>query len=98
MPVDVNIKLSATEGALLENPTVYRKSVGNLLYLTNSHPDISYIVNHLRQFVEQPRLPHLLAVHRVLRYLKATPFQGLYYAANSPFQLEAFCDSDWILD
>lgn len=37
----------------------------------------------------------MVAVQRVLRYLKGTPFQGLFYSANSNFQLESFCDSDW---
>ena len=95
LPVDTNIKLSEKEGALLDNPTLYRKFVGKLLYLTVSRPDISYVVHLLSQFVHAPRIPHLTAIQRVLRYLKGTAFQGIFYPANSSLQLEAYCDSDW---
>lgn len=95
LSIDQTVKLSPTEGELLDDPSVYRKYVGKLLYLTVSRPDITYAVHHLSQFLQAPRAPHMLAVQRVLRYLKSTPFQGLFYSASSTLQLEAFCDSDW---
>lgn len=95
LPVDTTIKLSPQDGILLEDPSVYRKFVGKLLYLTVSRPDIAYVVHHLSQFLQAPRVPHMLAVQRVLRYLKGTPFQGLFYSTNSTLCLEVFCDSDW---
>lgn len=96
LPVDTSIKLSLEEGLLLDDPSIYRKYVGKLLYLTLSRPDIAYIVHHLSQFLQTPRVPHMLAVQRVLRYLKGTPFQGLFFPASSNLQLHAFCDSDWV--
>lgn len=42
LPVDVTVKLSPTDGELLSDPTVSRKFVGKLLYLTVSRPDITY--------------------------------------------------------
>lgn len=92
--VDNAIKLSPHEGVLLEDPSIYQKFVGKLLYLTVSRPDIAYIVHHLSQFLQAPRAPHMLAVQRVLRYLKGTRYQGLFYSADSNLRLEAFCDSD----
>lgn len=75
LPVDTTIKLSPQDGILLEDPSVYRKFVGKLLYLTVSRQDIAYVVHHLSQLLQAPRVPHMLAVQRVLRYLKGTPFQ-----------------------
>lgn len=66
VPFDPNIKLSLHEGALLEDPSYYRRLIGRLIYLTNSRPDISFAVQHLSQFMSQPRLPHIQAATRVL--------------------------------
>lgn len=95
LPVDSNSKLSARDGLLLDTPSLYRNFVGKLLYLTVSRPDIAYIVHHLSQFLQSPRVPHMLAVQRVLRYLKGTSSHGLYFSAASPLNLHAYCDSNW---
>lgn len=95
LPVDFNIKLSTHEGVLLDNPSLYRKFVGKLLYLSVSRPDITYIVHHLSQFIQTPRVPHMLVVQRVLRYLKGTAYHGLYVSARSNLHLNVYCDSDW---
>lgn len=95
LPVDTVVKLSLDEGLLLDDPSIYRRYVGKLLYLTVSRPDNSYIVHHLSQFLQMPRVPHLIVVQRVLRYLKGTSFQGIIFPSNSDLQLGAFCDSDW---
>lgn len=69
LPVDFNTKLSSEDDLLLDNPSLYRKFVGKLLYLSVSRPDITFVVHHLSQFLHNPRVPHMLAVQRVLRYL-----------------------------
>ena len=44
MPLDVNAKLSAHVGDIMEDVTMYRKIVGSLIYLTITRPDLSYTV------------------------------------------------------
>lgn len=94
-PMDPRISLSSTGGEPLSDHTQYRRIIGRLLYLTLSRPDITFAIHKLSQYVAQPRLPHLQAVHHLLRYLKGNPGQGLLFPASSTHQLQAFSDADW---
>ncbi|TXG65219.1 hypothetical protein EZV62_006494 [Acer yangbiense] len=82
VPMNPNVHLSALDGALLPDPSVYKRLIGRLIYLTLSRPDITFAVHKLSQFLSQPRDPHLQAAHHLLRYLKNKPSQGLFFSSN----------------
>ena len=42
-----------------------------------------------------PKMPHLQAAYKILKYLKKTPGQGLFLSAESSLQLKCYCDADW---
>lgn len=88
-------QLACCELDLLLNLLDYRRLIGKLIYLTITSPDLTYSVHILSQFMQTPRLDHLNAAKRVLRYLKGTTSQGLLYSAESTLQLTGFCDADW---
>ncbi|GJT59457.1 putative ribonuclease H-like domain-containing protein [Tanacetum coccineum] len=51
---------------------------------------------HLYRYNEfTPKVSHLHAVKRIFRYLKGQPKLGLWYYKDSPFDLEAYIDSDY---
>jgi hypothetical protein len=94
-PMEQHLKLSRDEGTPLPDPTVYRRLIEKLLYLTLRRPDISYSVSKLSQFMDHPCAPHLHAAHHVLQYLKGSPGQGLFFPSHTTLQLKALCDFDW---
>ncbi|GKE03675.1 putative ribonuclease H-like domain-containing protein, partial [Tanacetum coccineum] len=67
----------------------------SLMYLTASRPDIMYAVCVCSRFQVTPKISHLNAVKRIFKYLKGKPNLGLWYPRESPFDLEAFSDSDY---
>ena len=88
------IKLHSKESPLREDISMYRRLIGQLIYLTNTRFDICFVVNHLSQFLSAPTMAHYQATLRVLRYLKANPSWGLFFFSDSPLQLKGFCDSN----
>jgi len=93
-PMEQNLKLTPTDGVVINDPTKYRRLVGRLIYLTVTRPDIVYFVQTLSQFMQEPRKPHWDAAMRVLRYVKGTPRQGKLFSNSNDLTLKAFCDSD----
>lgn len=94
-PLETNLKLHQHEGKHLQDPSVYRRLVGKLNFLTHTRPDIAYTVQYLSQFMQDPREPHMLAVMHTLKYLNGFPTQGLLFNFSEDFKLLAYCDSDW---
>ncbi|GKC90352.1 hypothetical protein Tco_1151001 [Tanacetum coccineum] len=74
---------------------LYRSMIRSLMYLTASRPDIMFIVCGCARFQVKPKVSHLHAVKRIFRYLKGQPKLGLWYHKDSPFDLEAYSDSDY---
>ncbi|GJZ20573.1 retrovirus-related pol polyprotein from transposon TNT 1-94 [Tanacetum coccineum] len=74
---------------------LYRSMIGSLMYLTSSRPDIMFGVCAYARFQVTPIVLHLHAVKRIFRYLKGQPKLGLWYPKDSPFDLEAYTDSDY---
>ncbi|GJR88364.1 hypothetical protein Tco_0212375 [Tanacetum coccineum] len=62
---------------------------------TISRPVIIFVVCACTRFQVTPKVSHLHAVKRIFRYLKGQLKLGLWYPRDSPFDLEAFSDSDY---
>jgi len=68
----------------------------SVLFITR--PDIAHAVHILSQFVSAPTSVHCGHLLHVLRYLRRTSCQCLFYARDSPLQLHAYLDSTWASD
>nr|GEV11126.1 putative ribonuclease H-like domain-containing protein [Tanacetum cinerariifolium] len=74
---------------------LYRPMIRSLMYLTASRPDIMFAVCACARFQITPKTSHLHAVKRIFIYLKGQFKLGFWYPRDSPFDLEAFSDSDY---
>ncbi|KAI5348837.1 hypothetical protein L3X38_001724 [Prunus dulcis] len=93
--MEQNLKLTNSDGEMLNDPSRFRRLVGRLINLTITRLEITYAVNILSQFTHQPKEPHLDAALRILRYLKGSPGQGLLFSLNSKLPLIGYCESNW---
>ncbi|GJZ48691.1 putative ribonuclease H-like domain-containing protein [Tanacetum coccineum] len=75
---------------------MYRSMIGSLMYLTSSRPDIMFAVCACARYQVNPKVSHLHAVKRIFRYLKGQPKLGIWYPKDSPFDLVAHTDSDYV--
>ena len=68
--------------------------IGKLQYVVHSRPDIALAVGIVAKFSTNPKENHLIAIKRIIRYLKGTDDFGLYYKKNGKFELNAYTDAD----
>ncbi|GKD73728.1 uncharacterized mitochondrial protein-like protein [Tanacetum coccineum] len=94
-PTESNKPLVKDEDGEDVDMNLYRSMIGSLMYLTASRPDIMFAVSACARFQVTPNASHLHAVKRIFKYLKDQPKLGLWYPRDSPFELEAFSDSDY---
>ncbi|KAD4180449.1 hypothetical protein E3N88_29040 [Mikania micrantha] len=69
--------------------------IASLMYLTASRPDIMFATCLCACYQSKPRVSNLIAVKRIMRYLKGTPDLGLWYPNDDKFKLTAYSDSDY---
>nr|GEX52694.1 uncharacterized mitochondrial protein AtMg00810-like [Tanacetum cinerariifolium] len=98
-----DVKSIETKKPLLKDPNgedvdvhIYRSMISSLMYLTSSRPDIMFAIYACARFQVTPKVSHLYAVKRIFRYLKGKPYLGLWYPKDSPFNLVAYSDSDYV--
>lgn len=103
-PLDCNQKLTVSMGPQNKKEEAemrkipYRQAIGSLLFLSIiSRPDISFAVNLLSRFCENPGKAHWGAIKRVFRYLKGTMKYKLTYGQTQD-EVTGYCDADWAAD
>ena len=93
--MNTSTKLDKDEKGKCVDSKLYRSMIGSLLYLTACRLDIMFTVFLCARYQSCPKESHLLAVKRIFRYLKDTPYLGLWYPKGSSFALHAYSDADF---
>ncbi|XP_075515565.1 uncharacterized protein LOC142550212 [Primulina tabacum] len=94
-PMGSTEKLSKDDVAAGVDNTQYRSIIGSLLYLSASRPDIMFSVCLCARYQADPKVTHLKAVKRILRYIAGTVNLGLWYTKETNTNLMGFSDADW---
>ncbi|XP_015159969.1 uncharacterized mitochondrial protein AtMg00810-like [Solanum tuberosum] len=94
-PMEINVMYKNDDGDPLAEPTLYRRLIGCLIYLTITRPDISYPVQVLSQFVTNPCQHHFSSLLRIILYVQSTINRGLFFHSTSSLNLEGYTDADW---
>jgi hypothetical protein len=71
-PMSSSSVLSTFASDPMEDPSLYRSTVGSLQCLSLTRPDLGFAVTGVCQFMHRPTKLHWQAVKRILRYLKHT--------------------------
>lgn len=94
IPMAIGHKLLKNEDSTDVNQTLYRSMIGKLQYVVHNKLDITLEIGIVARFFANPKENHMMAMKRLLRYLKGTKDYGLYYKKNDKFELKLYIDAD----
>ena len=92
--VIIGLKLSKDDEGSTVDPMLFKRFVGNLMYLTTTRPDIMYGVSLISRFMDSPKDSHWQAGKRIMRYVSGTKHLGIIYSTLENFKLIGYTDSD----
>jgi hypothetical protein len=93
-PVITRFKLSKEYKGSKVGPTLFKRLVGSLMYLTATRPDIMYGVSLISRFMENPKESHWKEGKRILRYVNGKKYFDIKYSTSKYFRLIGYTDSD----
>nr|GFA88041.1 hypothetical protein [Tanacetum cinerariifolium] len=94
-PMEVKDKLDLDQNRTPVDVTKHRSTIGALMYLTSSRPDIVHATCLCAWYQAKPTEKHLKEVKRIFRYLRGIVNTGLWYMKDSGFELTGFSDDDY---
>ena len=94
-PISSNVKLTVDLLGKSVDSSLYRSMIGSLLYLTASRPDISYSVGVCARYQANPKESHMIALKRIIKYVKTTANFGVWYNKDTNDVLTRYSEADW---
>ena len=97
-PMSLNVKLTVDLLGKSVGSSFYRSMIGSLLYLTTSRLDISYSVEVCVRYQANPKESHVIALKRIIKYVKTTTDFGVWYSKDTNDVLAGYSDVDWAVN
>ncbi|KAK6159284.1 hypothetical protein DH2020_006598 [Rehmannia glutinosa] len=94
-PIDTNVNVTASASTTYADPSLYRSLAGAFQYLTSIRPDISYDVQQVCLHMHDPRVDHMQALKRIIRYIQGMLDHSLHLYSSSISSLVSYTDADW---
>ena len=94
-PMATNTKIGNDPLGQPVDITLYKSMIGCLLYLSTSRLDITFSVGVCARFQANPKVSHLNAIKRIIKYVSGTCDFGLFYSKESNVSLVGYSDVDW---
>ena len=94
-PFHSGVKLSLTFTSPEVDATLYHQLIGILLYITHSHPDISFGFGLVSLYMQYPHESHWKESKRKLWYIRGSVKFRIHYSTWETLLLVCFTNSDW---
>ena len=95
-PMSPNVKLTVDLLSKSVDSSLHRSMIGSLLYLTASRPDINYSVGVCVGYQANPKESHMIALKRIIKYVKSTADFGVWYSKDINDVLARYSNADWV--
>lgn len=89
-----SVKLVPNQGEPYFSPKRYKRLVGKLSYLIVTHPNITFSVNVLSEFLNSPCHNHWNAVLLVMKYIMNSLGKGILYEDKENTQIVWYSDAN----
>ena len=93
-PMSPNVKLTVDVLGKSVDSSLYRSMIGSILYLTANRLDISYSVGVCARYQANPKESHMIALKRIIKYVKTTTDFGVWYSKDTNDVLARYFDAD----
>ena len=95
-PISTWTKLNKEDQSPDVDPTLFKKLVGSLIYLTATITYIMFVVKLISRFMETPKEVHWQVDKRILRYIAGTISYDILYSNTNKNCLIGYTYSDFV--
>ena len=92
--MSLNVKLTVDFLGKSVDSFLYRSMISSLHYLTTSRPNINYSVGVCARYQANPKESHMIALKRIIKYVKTTADFGVGYSKDTNDALVGYSNAN----